>query len=520
MKKYIVSLLILSFCFSNCATKTVQNKMAQADILAEWQLPDNNIWWSAKDGVIHAQSGPEKKGSILWTKKDYESFVIEADFLMGKGTVDSGIFIRSENQQIQIGESGSLKRDLTGSPYIPGKGYPSEASGVAEILKKTQWNTIKVQAIDNVYTIWLNGQQVLVYESTDAIAKGPIGLQLHPNRDMDISFKNVSITEMKNNRIQLINIPEKQKVDVHIDGSLFTSYTYPTSIKKPVLYPLITPMGTKITRKFPLEPSEGERVDHPHHVGLWLNYGDVNGLDFWNNSDAIDPSKRDGYGTIVHKNIVSYHGGEEQGQLEVTMDWTAPDGTILLTEQTKFVFAGSDDEYHIDRITKLSAGEQRVNFNDNKEGMIGIRVTRALEHPSDQPAVFTDANGVATTVKALNNEGVNGMYINAEGIQGETVWAKRSNWVNLNSNIGSEKISLAILDHKANVGYPTYWHARGYGLFAANPLGQAVFSEGKETLNFKLEKGESTTFKHRIIIASKTLDTPTLNQRFTDFSSH
>lgn len=72
-----------------------------------------------------------------------------------------------------------------------------------------------------------------------------------------------------------------------IGGKLFTSYTYNNTIDKPVLYPLLTASGKIVTRGFPVAPRPFERTDHPHHIGLWFNYGDVNGLDFWNNSYAI-----------------------------------------------------------------------------------------------------------------------------------------------------------------------------------------------------------------------------------------
>lgn len=164
--------------------------------LKGWVEPDNNIWWSVEDGIMKVQSGPEKTGSILWTKKEYEDFVVQADFKMGEGTVDSGIFLRHDSQQIQIGESGSLKRDMTASPYIPGKGYPVEAEGVAELLKMDDWNTMKVQAVGNKYTVWLNDQEVMNYTSEDASEKGPIGIQLHPNRDMSIEYRNIMAAEL------------------------------------------------------------------------------------------------------------------------------------------------------------------------------------------------------------------------------------------------------------------------------------------------------------------------------------
>ncbi len=324
--------------------------------------------------------------------------------------------------------------------------------------------------------------------------------------------------EPADNKVQLIRNEVEKKVDVLIDGKLFTAYRYPDNIMKPVLYPLVTPEGTSITRKYPLEKSVGERVDHPHHVGVWLNYGDVNGLDFWNNSEAIKEEDKPNFGTILHKEIRNLEEKGDHAILETTMDWRTPDGTVLLVEETKFVFGVEEGHYYIDRLTKLTAQEQEVTFNDNKEGMIGIRVARALEHPSDKAEVFTDANGVPTKVAKLDNEGVNGLYVNSQGVTGVDCWGIRSEWVNLTSKIGDEDISLVILDHPENVGYPTYWHARSYGLFAANPLGQKVFSEGKEELNFKLAPGESTVFKYRIIVASENLDKATLDKEFKDFT--
>lgn len=325
---------------------------------------------------------------------------------------------------------------------------------------------------------------------------------------------------MTKNEIQLVRNDTDKKVDVLIDGELFTSYIYPSTIKKPVLYPIATSKGTKITRGFPLEPIPGERVDHPHHVGLWFNYGDVNGLDFWNNSDSVDVEKRDRYGTIVHKDINGVESGNGKATLSVTMNWNTPAGETLLVENTTFVFHANGDERSIDRITKLTAQDKEVDFKDNKEGVMAVRVTRALEHPSEKPEIFTDASGEATSVPTLNNAGVNGLYYNSRGDEGGDCWGKRAEWVNLTSTIGDEDISLVIMDHPSNVGYPTYWHARTYGLFSANPLGQAVFSKGQEVLDFKLSPGSSTTWKHRIMVVSGSkLNKEILDKKFADFSS-
>lgn len=320
--------------------------------------------------------------------------------------------------------------------------------------------------------------------------------------------------------VTLVRNDAEKKVEVFVNGQLFTAYLYPETIAKPVLYPIKSVKGSDLTRGFPLNPRPGERVDHPHHIGLWLNYGDVNGLDFWNNSDAIPKDKKSGYGSVIHREINSISNGEDKAELEVTMDWVGPDGEVLLKEYTTFIFRADGDKRMIDRITKLTAQKKEVSMTDNKEGMLGIRVARELEHPSDKPEIFTDASGIATAVPSLNNEGVTGHYRSSEGIEGDDVWGTRGRWVNLSGEIKGERVSLAILDHPENVGYPTYWHARGYGLFAANPLGQKALSGGKEELNYKLEAGESLTFNYRIIVYSGAEVTDEmLNQDFRTFAS-
>ena len=302
--------------------------------------------------------------------------------------------------------------------------------------------------------------------------------------------------------VQVIPKEGERRVDVLVDGKPFTSYLFPTTLQKPVLYPLLTASGKHVTRGWGPDTRAGERVDHPHHVGLWFNYGDVNGLDFWNNSDAITAAQKPKMGTIVHRRIRDAESGHGEGSLEVSMDWVDHQGKVLLREDTRFVFHAEGNMRAVDRITTLTAVGGPVSLKDNKEGVLGLRVTRALEQPATQPEIFTDASGRPTTVAVLNNEGVTGRYRTSEGIEGDAVWGTRGRWTTLSGSLENEPVTVAILDHPRNVGYPTYWHARGYGLFAANPLGQAALSNNKETLDFKLGAGEATTFRHRILILS------------------
>ena len=164
--------------------------------LSGWTVPTDNNWWSVENGTLIGKSDPEKKGSILWTKKEFKDFEFETEFLFGEGTVDSGIFIRNIAQQIQLGISGSLKRNMTASPYIEGLGYPTEAHNIKDILRPNEWNTIKVIAIANYYEVWLNNIHVMSYTSESAIVQGPIGLQVHANNEMIISFRNIKVASL------------------------------------------------------------------------------------------------------------------------------------------------------------------------------------------------------------------------------------------------------------------------------------------------------------------------------------
>lgn len=313
----------------------------------------------------------------------------------------------------------------------------------------------------------------------------------------------VSMTTHAQDRgVRVVKNEAARRVDVFVDGQAFTSYVWPEKLKVPVLYPLRTAQGTVVTRGFPLEPRAGERVDHPHHAGTWLNYGNVNGVDFWNNSTAVAAERQSKMGTVVHRRITRATGGKERGQLEVEMEWLMPDGQPILRESTTFVFHGGPNLRGIDRITTLTALDKRVQFKDDKEGMLGLRVRRELEQPSNEPLVFTDASGQPTTVKVLDNNGVTGLYRSSEGKTGDAVWGTRAHWTMLSGKVDQESIGVVIFDHPKNTGFPTYWHARGYGLFAANPLGQEVFSKGKEKMNFGLEPKQSVTFRYRLLVLS------------------
>jgi len=322
-------------------------------------------------------------------------------------------------------------------------------------------------------------------------------------------------------QIKLENIPGAQKVDVTVGGNLFTSYCYSDTLKKPILFPIIAADGITITRGYPLFPRKGEQVDHPHQVGYWFAYGDVNGIDFWNNSSWIRDSDRYRYGTIRLKNIEKLENLKDKGVLAVNHEWVKSDGTVMIDEHTIFTFSAGKDYRIIDRLTTVTNKLSENFILNTSEGASGLRVARFLEFPSIKPGSFVDANGKTTRESVVNDEGVSGNYLSSEGIEGVSVWGTRAKWMKLYGVNGPDTISIVFMDHPSSFNYPTYWHARAYGLFAANAFGAKDFTNGKEELNFKFKEGEKITFKHRIYIKSgKGFPASEIEKKWMDFSKN
>ena len=295
-------------------------------------------------------------------------------------------------------------------------------------------------------------------------------------------------------------MPEKDKVELYIGSRLFTSYCYNEHLKRPILFPVYTASGKVITRGWPLEPRPFDAVDHPHHYGISFTHGDVNGLDFWSNTDSVPDDMKMHYGTIVQQSFDEISSGNDQGILKVTCAWNRPDGRTLMDEHTALVFRAGENLRIIDRTTTLTARDLDVRFQDTKEGMYGMRVSRELEQPSDEPQIYLDANLQRIKQPEVNKTNVHGMYLNSEGLTGDAVWGKRARWVMLSSDISGEPVSVIMFDNPKNPNYPSHWHARGYGLFCVNPFGSNAFTNGEESLNFFLSAGSSVTFRYRIAV--------------------
>lgn len=282
-------------------------------------------------------------------------------------------------------------------------------------------------------------------------------------------------------------------IDVLLDGQPFTSYIYQIDpaqplatdgilLTKPVLFPLRTPSGVTVTRGWPFEEIDGERQDHPHHIGLYFTYDQINGSNFWNNSRQSLPA-------IEHVQAEVTTDASGNPALATVMNWIGKDGETLLTEKRLTSVIPDHDQHLVDIDIELEAIADKIEFGDTKEGMFAVRLAQWLTENTDP-----------------RYELGTGIYLSSNGDKQEQgVWGKRAEWMRIEGKKSGTIAGIAILNHPTSTNYPTYWHARGYGAFSANPLGQYAFERSRRVDNPKrfgltLKKGETAPFKFRVII--------------------
>jgi hypothetical protein len=182
----------------SAASSPVMKPLFNGKDLSGWVVPSPNPFWRVENGVLVSESDEKMTGSMLWTEKKYGDFVIELD-ARWEGTPDSGLFMRTPALQVQIGTSISQKRELTGSFYIPKQGYPehAQAKEAVKLLKRGDWNTIRVEAKGTTFKVWINGTPASQFTDAKYAEPGPIGLQIHPKLKMKVEFKNIRIAELK-----------------------------------------------------------------------------------------------------------------------------------------------------------------------------------------------------------------------------------------------------------------------------------------------------------------------------------
>lgn len=308
-------------------------------------------------------------------------------------------------------------------------------------------------------------------------------------------------------------VENKNRIDVLIAGQPFTSYLYGSHLTKPVLIPVRTPSGIEVSRRYPLTEIEGASMDHEHHVGIFFAVDQVNGINFWRNTN-VPPQ-------IKHVRITKMVGGSGTGKLSTISHWINDKKQILLEERRTMVFLAGENEYAIDIVIDLTAKCPRVVFEDIEEGMFAIRLSDYLRESDPENSLQA---GKPLPAESLSGTGI---YFSSNGdVTAENVWGKRARWVALQGVRKGKVVGIAILNHPASINYPTYWHVRSYGLFSANPLGQGDFQRQRPEkyrknkvipLRLTLEQGHRAHFRFLVIVYEGFRTNEQIEEKFRKF---
>ena len=263
---------------------------------------------------------------------------------------------------------------------------------------------------------------------------------------------------------------EEDGVTIKLDGQLFTRYVYQSGAK-PILWPIMGPTGTEVTRGYPMrDATDDEKADHVHHRSFWFTHGDVNGISFWHENQR--------HGTIKHRELVRAQAGPE-AVLVTRNDWLDADENTVCHDVTRLTFGANAEARWIDYDITITAGNEPVKFGDTKEGTFGVRVAGNMK------------------VEA----GRGGRIVNSGGQTDKQAWGKAASWVDYHGPVDGETVGIAMMNHPSSFRFPTHWHVRTYGLFAANPFGLHNFQNSDDVDgSHTLEPGQSMTFRYRVLI--------------------
>jgi hypothetical protein len=265
-----------------------------------------------------------------------------------------------------------------------------------------------------------------------------------------------------------------QVIRVTIDGQLFTEYHF-RDVSRPFLYPIVNERGDHFTRRWPQETVAGEEHDHPHHHALWWAHGSVNGVDFW--------SEEKNAGRTVHQSFAAIESGARSGSLTSRNRWIAKDGTVIADDVRTFAFSpGEGGARIIDVTVTVHATHGDLVLGDTKEGTMAIRLAESMRvaQPAKQAGL--------------------GHIVNSEGVRDAEAWGKRASWVDYTGPVNGRTLGVAMFDHPSNPRFPTHWHVRDYGLFAANPFGLHDFTKAEKGAgDFRIPANGQVTFRYRVL---------------------
>lgn len=294
------------------------------------------------------------------------------------------------------------------------------------------------------------------------------------------------------------------QINISIDGKPFTTYYFDPEVAKPYLMPLRTASGAVITRDFPVR-NDASRGDpkasafEPHQRPMFFGHGDLDGLDFWQ-EPAFDRYYSDhghqAYGHMVLKKVEEVVSKGESAHLRVRFSLNDPNNRVIAEETQSYTFRGDNQTRVIDCEFVLYATAGPLDIGDTKEGTFGIRLAPELSTPL-------------------------GRMVNSNGAKGEKdIWGKPADWVDYSGEISGKRVGVSVFDSPSSFRHATTWHARAYGLFAANPFGLREFTgDPNKDGSWTVPEGKSLTFRYRVLIHDGDFGTDKIASAYSQYAS-
>jgi hypothetical protein len=293
-------------------------------------------------------------------------------------------------------------------------------------------------------------------------------------------------------------------IKVLIGGKLFSTYNFDPKMAKAFFQPLRDANGVVITRGFPTGDTvpaghEHDKSIEPHQRDMYFGHGSINGYDFWSEEvfakyyGASHPSN---FGRMVFRKIEEMKGGPSSGTIRAAFDLEGPDRKPFAEEIQEFTFSGDGNSRVIDCAITFRASHGPVKFGDTKEGSFALRLAPELDAPT-------------------------GTMVNSEGGVGESqIWGKRANWVDVDGVIDGHSLGVAVFDSPKSFRHPTYWHARGYGLLAANPFGLSFFfNDPHQDGSYTIPAGQSIQFRYRVFIHDGNYQQAHVADKYSEYAA-
>jgi len=279
-------------------------------------------------------------------------------------------------------------------------------------------------------------------------------------------------------------------VRVEIDGKHFGDYRFDekdVNFHRPYMFPVNASDGQCVTS----DQTRTNPKEHPHHRSFWVSHGDVNGVDHW---------AQKGYERHV-KFLEPLTGDTIKEELE----WLGNDKKEVQLREVRTLrfFAFADGNRGVDLTTQLTAESRPVVLKDTKEaGLCALRVHPQMSGDKKKnipPGTITEATG-ATGEK--------------------NCWGKAAKWCDYTGKIDGKTYGITIFDWPKNDRFPAHWHVRDYGLIAPNIWGLHEFDKSLPdgAGDMKIDKGQSVTFKYRVLIHTGDVKAAGVEEKFDEWA--